>query len=149
MEYTEEEYNRVISQKSIFDDIVLQSVNEVKDNIRETIKIRWSEGESVNGGKILNKSTGKGYSQLAYKNMKLMKNPKASGDVDLTLTGALGDAITLIATTSGDYEIISEDSKYLEIGNKYGFDEFGLNNEEMIFYMKLLEDSINNKLLNL
>lgn len=149
MEYTEEEFNRISYQKSIFDNIILQSVDEIRENIKNTIKDRWLNGGSVNGGKIKNLNTGGGYSQLSYKNMKLVKNPKAAGDVDLTLTGALGDAITLIKTESNDFEIISNDTKYLEIGNKYGFDEFGLTAEETIFYMKLLEDLINNKLFNL
>jgi hypothetical protein len=44
--------------------------------------------------------------------------------VDLTLTGSLGNKIEIIKSGSGDYEIISTDSKYNAIGNKYGFDEF-------------------------
>jgi len=148
MEYIEEEFFRVLKEENTFQDIIDSSVNELKDDIRRTIKERWLDGISANGGKIINKATGKGYSQLSYKALKLSLNPKASGDVDLTLTGSLGDRITIIKTESNDHEIISEDSKYLEIGNKYGFDEFGLSNDETIFYMKLLEEFIEVKLNN-
>lgn len=148
MEYIEEEYNRIINQKAYFDDIIEQSIGELTDNIRKTIKDRWLSGNSVNGGRITNKATGGGYSSLSYKSLKIQINPKAGGGVDLTFTGALGDGITVVKSND-DYEIISEDSKYYEIGIKYGFDEFGLSEEETIFYMKLLEDSINVKLLNL
>lgn len=149
MEYIEEELNRVINQKTIFDDIIDQSVLEEVDAIRQTIKDRWLEGNSVDGGKITNKATGKGYSQLSYKNLKLLINPKADGNVDLTMTGSLGDKIVIIGTTSGDHEIVSEDAKYFELGSKYGFDEIGLTNDETIYFMKRIEASINVKLLNI
>lgn len=148
MEYIEEEYNRIINQKAIFDDIIEQSVIEIADYIRKTIKGRWSSGYSVNGGKITNKATGGGYSSKSYKNLKIQMNPKAGGGVDLTFTGALGDGINVVKSNN-DYEIISEDSKFYEIGTKYGFDEFGLSEAETIFYMNILEVKINTKLLNL
>jgi hypothetical protein len=149
MEYIEEELNRVISQKSLLDEIVDQSVLEFVDDIRKAIKDRWLLGDSVDGGAILNQFTGDGYSQKSYRVLKLHMNPKAGGGVDLTFTGSLGDKIIAIKNGSNDYEIISEDSKYNEIGSKYGFDEIGLTNDETLYFMKRIEESINVKLLNL
>ena len=146
MEYTEFELEYARNQRSRLEDIMYSSVMELEDEIRKTIKDRWKRGESVSGGNITNKKTGSGYSQLSYKALKLMINPSAGGNVDLTYTGILGDKIELIKNGNGDYEIISTDSKYEEIGDKYGFDEIGLSPNEMQYFMKKLEDKLNLKL---
>ena len=57
-------------------------------------------------------------------------NPKAGGHVDLTLTGALSENITVKKQTQETFLIYSTDEKYDKIGSKYGFDEFGLSDEE-------------------
>ncbi len=145
MEYTEEELEFVRKQKNNLSQLMIDSVYEVEYIIRDLIKKRWIRGESVNGGVIKNKNTGLGYSSLKYKNLKLIKNPSAGGNVDLTFTGALGDRIEVII--NGDnFEIISTDSKYLEISLKYGEDEFGLNNEEKEFIFDKLLSNFFNKL---
>lgn len=145
MEYTEEELEFVRKQKNNLSQLMIDSVYDVENLIRDTIKKRWLRGESVNGGIIKNKNTGLGYSSLKYKNLKLVKNPSAGGNVDLTFTGALGDRIEVII--NGDnFEIISTDSKYLEISLKYGEDEFGLNNEEKEYIFDKLLSNFFNKL---
>lgn len=149
MEYIEEEYIYAIAQKDKFFEIILQSLNEVKVDVRQIIKKRWLSGESAKGGKIVNKNTGGGYSSLMYKNMKLLKNPSAGGNIDLTLTGALGDNIEIVITQSGDGEIISTDSKYNIIGNTYGFDEIGLSDSENQLVMMTLGNLISEKINNL
>lgn len=57
-------------------------------------------------------------------------NPSAGGHVDLTLTGSLGDGLTVKKITNIDFQILSTDSKYDKIGNKYGFEEFGITDLE-------------------
>jgi len=145
MEYIEEQLNLAYKQKEYFLVIIEDSVNELKPFIRELIKARWLRGESVDGGKIINQSTGLGYS-LSYKALKLSMG--RDGDVDLTLTGALGDSIQIVVT-NGNHEIISTDSKYFAIGTKYGFKEFGLNNQEYIVVMDKLGLIISEKITNL
>jgi len=149
MEYIDEELQRVKNIKDSFKMFMIESVNEISDKVVFMIKERWSNGESVDGGDITNKATGGGYASLSYKNLKLVKNPKASGKVDLTFTGSLGDKIKLVINSSGDFDIISEDSKYNEIGLKFGFDEFGLNLQERETIMNMIEKSIIEKINNL
>tara|TARA_R110000851_G_scaffold21450_2_gene64307 strand:+ start:222 stop:557 length:336 start_codon:yes stop_codon:yes gene_type:complete len=85
-------------------------------------------GESVLGGFIGEYSS----SQMGqdYKAYKMSLNPKASGHVDLTLTGALGEGLTVKQQSQETFLIYSTDSKYQEIGDKYGFSEFGLSDYE-------------------
>ena len=65
-----------------------------------------------------------------YKAYKMSINPKARGHVDLTLTGALGEGMTVEQKTQESFLIYSTDKKYDEIGSKYGFEEFGLTDLE-------------------
>lgn len=85
-------------------------------------------GESVLGGFIGDYSS----SQMGrdYRAYKMSINPRAKGQVDLTLTGALGDGLTIKKITQTDFKIFSVDEKYNKIGSKYGFDEFGLTDLE-------------------
>lgn len=147
MEYIEFELIRIKNQRKSFDDIINLCIQQLENDIRETIKKRWLSSESVNGGNITNISSGEsGYARLSYKNLKIKKNPSAGGKVDLTFTGSLGDKIIIVKGESGDHEIISTDSKYEVIGKMYGFDEFGLSQLEKANFMKILEININNKL---
>jgi hypothetical protein len=143
MEYTEIELALVRNQKEAFTVVIDIAVTEMKDQIREAIKERWLRSDSVNGGKIGD------YYSLSYKSLKLLKNPSGGGNVDLTQTGSLGDNIDIIMGATGNYEIISTDSKYLAIGAKYGFDEFGLTAGETTHFMALLEMNIINRIKNL
>lgn len=143
--YIQDELDWVLSQKSIFEELIDECVQELKPKIREIIKERWLEGRSVNGGPITNQKTGGGYVNPAYEKIKRVKNPLADGNVDLTLTGALGNHIEIILSIKG-HEIISTDEKYNEIGLKYGFDEFGLTPDELEIVINELEDLIIKKL---
>lgn len=149
MEYIEEEYNYILNQKERFYDLMVLCLNEVSQKVKEIIKRRWLSGEAVDGGKITNKNTGGGYSSLMYKNMKLLKNPSAGGNIDLTLSGSLGDNISIVITTSGDGEIISTDSKYNIIGATYGFDEIGLSEDEKQLVMQTISNLMLEKINNL
>lgn len=99
-------------------------------NILRTVRKRWLLGESVFGGFIGEYSSSKvGQDYKAY---KMSINPSAGGHVDLTLTGALGDGLTIKEATQTTFEIFSTDEKYKKIGLKYGFDEFGLSDSEWL-----------------
>ena len=79
---------------------------------------------------------------------KVSKNSKAGGNVDLTLTGALGKGLT-IRRKGQDYEIFSTDSKFEHIALKYGVEQFNLSEEQQkqLFdelYLKVLEQYITN-----
>ena len=111
--------------------------------IREIWK-RWEKGLSVNGGEIQPK-----YRSKEYQAFKKSINPLAGGKVDLTLTGALEEALTI--KKQGDkFKIYSTDEKYNKIGKKYGFNEFGLNETEMIEFLEELHSvSLNTILTNI
>ena len=97
-------------------------------NLLSLVRKRWLLGESVLGGFIGEYSN----SQMGqdYKAYKMAINPLAGGRVDLTLTGALGDGLTIKKVTGVEFEIFSTDEKYKKIGNKYGFEEFGITDLE-------------------
>ena len=128
MEYISQIKQKALSQKQkapqiIGDLIILNSPNIIRD-----VRKRWLMGESVLGGIIGEYSQ----SQLGqeYKAYKIALNQSAKGTVDLTLTGALGDGLTVKKITQTDFKIFSVDGKYNKIGAKYGFDEFGLTDLE-------------------
>ena len=110
-------------EKIVADLIILNAPNLIT-----TVRRRWLFGESVFGG-FIGEYSNSGIGQQ-YKAYKISLNPKASGHVDLTLTGALGDGLHVKPLSGTKFEILSSDSKYKEIGNKYGFDEFGLSENE-------------------
>jgi hypothetical protein len=102
--------------KLIFELLILNAPNIAKD-----VKRRWLIGESIDGGVIGT------YSSQEYAMYKASINPLANGNVDLTLTGSLGEKIQIKKTGNNIFEVFSTDKKYKKIGEKYGFEEFGLN----------------------
>lgn len=98
------------------------------------VKNRWLQGESVHGGIIAT------YRWEDYRQYKQMLNPKAGGTVDLTLTGALGNGLAIKKAGNRQYQIYSVDRKYQKIGQKYGFEEFGLTPEQEYEYFEQLFD---------
>lgn len=92
-------------------------------NITDKVKKRWSWGRGVNGGKI-----GK-YRSQEYKAFKLTKNPNAGGTVDLILSGRLSNKL-MVKKIGSLFEVVSTDSKFEKIGEKYGFEQFNLTPEE-------------------
>ena len=111
-------------------------------NITNNVKKRWEIGSGVNGGKIGE------YRSSEYKAFKVSKNPKANGSVDLTLTGSLGDKIFI--NPIGDlFEIKSKDYKFMDIGRKYGFEQYNLTTSEtneliQELYYKIMEEYTTN-----
>lgn len=127
--------NRETSRPSIeklIDDLI--SLNQ--GIIIQEIWRRWELGNSVDGGKIGTYS--KSPLGQAYAAQKNKQNPLAGyGNVDLTLSGALGENLT-VKKQGGNYKIFSTDEKYQKIGAKYGFDEFGLTEGEMLDFLSEL-----------
>ena len=94
-------------------------------NILRMVKNRLRYGQSINGGII-----GR-YRSIEYALDKNRQNPLAGlGNVDLFLTGALQDDLT-ITKENNLFKIYSTDEKYTELANKYGADQFGLTNEQL------------------
>ena len=70
-------------------------------NIQSDILRRWSFGQSVDGGIIGT------YFSDEYRQYKIELNPLAGGNVDLTLTGSLGEKLN-IKKIGKNYQIFSE-----------------------------------------
>ena len=70
-------------------------------------------------------------------------NSLAGGDVDLTLTGALGKGIK-VKPLGDDFEIFSTDSKFDEIADKYGDYNFNISEDEkIILFDKIMANVLN------
>jgi hypothetical protein len=109
------------------------------EQIVEGIRRRWSFGKDVNGG-IIGEYSKSGLGQ-EYKAFKVSTNPRAGGNVDLTLTGALGNGLTIRKSGSKSYEIFSTDNKFKKISDKYGIEQFNLDSQQqeelfdMLYFM--------------
>lgn len=57
-------------------------------------------------------------------------NSRANGNVDLTLTGALGRGLTVRKKSDKQYEIFSTDSKFDAISDKYGIENFNMDEQQ-------------------
>lgn len=93
-------------------------------NIINEVRNRWKHGEGVKGGVIGS------YRDPDYRMFKQSLNPMAGGNVDLMLTGALVENLTLRKIADGVYQIISTDEKYVKLALKYGSEEFGITEEQ-------------------
>lgn len=119
-------------------------VNSNKSNILKLVKERMLKGENVN-------STGKPIGVYKSKDYSLFKerlNPFAHGTVDLFLEGDFQRFMTIEKKNVNTFKIYSKDDKYKQLGNKYGFEQFGLTEEqqeelqeEILFYVysKIIE----------
>lgn len=98
------------------------------ESLVEGIRRRWLFGKDPNGGIIGNYSN----SPMGrdYQSFKVSFNPNAGGTVDLTLTGALGRGLTFRKISNTEYEIFSTDSKFDKIADKYGLEQFNLDEQQ-------------------
>jgi len=109
------------------------------EQIVEGIRRRWLFGKSSNQSSIGE------YQSSEYKAFKVGINPRAGGDVDLTLTGALGNGLIIKKSGGLKYEIISTDWKFDKISKKYGLEQFNLDERQLdelldtLFYFALVE----------
>jgi hypothetical protein len=121
------------------------SLKEREDWIRDKIRARWKLGKKPDGSFIGTYSTSNMGAEYAFFKNKI--NPNAGlGQVDLTLTGALGKGIK-ISSFNDKAEIYSTDEKYDEISNKYGEYNFNITEEEENELFAYIYDEINTKLL--
>lgn len=123
MDYFAPVQTELKSQISQIQNLVNQILEQKESWIREKIKDRWLLGVDPDGNKIGFYRSGE------YAGFKADLNNKAGlGNVDLTLTGALGRGIKVKGFNTG-LEIYSTDSKYDEITSKYGDYNFNLSDE--------------------
>lgn len=115
------------------------------NNIVEGIRRRWLFGKDPNGDFIHTKDGFYGYRNINYQQYKVGINSLGNGNVDLTLTGALGRGLTIKKKGTKEYEIFSTDSKFDKISDKYGIENFNMDQQQttelfdMLHYM-VLED---------
>ena len=117
-------------------------IMEFEDEIRKWIKERWLLGDRPDGSII------GVYRSSEYAMFKQSINPKAGGVVDLTLTESLGDNIQVIPKSKAMFQIISTDSKYSEIVEKYGDVNFNLSPEKLELLFEMVGNMIINKILS-
>ena len=117
------------------------------ENIVDDIRTRWLFGKSPTNniiGKYSNSQLGR-----EYQAFKVSKNPRAGGNVDLTLTGSLGQKLTIFKQGNLTYRIESTDSKFEKIADKYGLEQFNLSLEQLddlydMLYLTVLEEYADN-----
>lgn len=133
MNYIEEIQKGVQSIQVGLGDLVDIAMHENEKQIREWITDRWLTGKTPLGDYI-GVYRGQGYAEL-----KNRLNSKAGlGNVDLTLTGALGRGIQ-ISGFNDEYEIFSTDWKYNDIVAKYGEINFNISEDEReILFSKII-----------
>lgn len=128
----QDQLKKSISQSEIskiVGDLIILNTGVLITDVRE----RWQHGQSVSGGII-----GR-YSWDDYRLYKQSLNPLAGGNVDLMLTGALSDALT-VRKVGNEYQIFSTDSKYEKLGRQYGFEEFGITEQQAAEFFDQLYD---------
>jgi hypothetical protein len=113
------------------------------ETIVNDIRTRWLFGKSVNNDIIGE------YRSNDYKMFKVSKNPRAGGTVDLTLTGSLGQKLTIFKQSDLTYRIESKDYKFKKIADKYGLEQFNLDIQQTnelfdMLYLTVLEEYIDN-----
>jgi hypothetical protein len=119
--------------------LIIFNSEQIVDGIRR----RWAFGKDPNGNAIGEYRSGE------YKAFKVSVNPRAGGLVDLTLTGALGEGLTIRKLNDKRYEIFSTDSKFKKIADKYGIQQFNLDQQQQeelfdMLYFFALENYIDN-----
>lgn len=113
----------------------------------EGIRTRWLFGKDVDGNIIGQ------YSNRDYEMFKVGLNSRADGNVDLTLTGALGRGLTIKKNNDKTYEIFSTDNKFQEISKKYGLRQFNLDSQQTdelfdMLYLMAMEQYFDNVWVN-
>jgi hypothetical protein len=124
MNYLETYQKEVQTQANTAKTFVANMILLNSGNIINEVRRRWMLGNSVDGGIIGT------YASSEYKAFKIAMNPQAKGNVDLHLTGSLAENLTVKKAGDVLFEIYSTDSKFQSIGKKYGFEEFGLSDEQ-------------------
>lgn len=106
--------------EAMVNEVILTNSEMIVSNVRD----RWLHGDGVEGGVI------GVYRSRDYELFKASLNPLAGGAVDLMLTGKLSNGLAI--RKQGDmFQLYSIDDKYEKIGDKYGYEEYGLTKEQL------------------
>lgn len=111
--------------------------------IRDTVRSNWKLGIRPDTNDIIGL-----YRSESYANEKYNQNSSAGfGNVDLTLTGALGKGI-VISGFNKEYEVFSTDSKYNDIVEKYGDWNFNITEEQKTELFNRIQLVVLTKMIN-
>ena len=96
-----------------------------EEEIVQKVKDRWQVGRRPDGAII------GVYRSYPYYLEKLERNPSANGNVDLIDTGALRNNLKVNSSLfTNIFNVYSSDWKFNTIGDKYGYDVYGLTKDE-------------------
>jgi UDP-N-acetylglucosamine pyrophosphorylase len=141
MGYLETYKKRLDKEITSVEDLLDIYINEALPDIRKMIKARWLTGNKPDGSLI------GVYSSESYSFFKLRKNPLAGGDVDLTLSGEMGNKIE-ISGYKNIFEIFSRVSYFDNIIEKYGASNFNITDEERDALFLKIENKIIQSIMN-
>lgn len=111
-----------------------------EETITQKVKDRWDRGLRPSGEIIGT------YKNAEYALFKNTINPLANGNVDLTVTRALRNGLTIFPRGKGNFDIFSTDNKAVNIADKYGIDVYGLTEKEEHTEMQLTAQSVNKRI---
>ena len=146
MDYISPIKKKVKNRLSEAEILVGIEIKEKEPWIRKKIRQRWLLGKKPDGSFIGVYSNSAFGAEYAFFKNKINPTP-GIGNVDLTLTGALGKGIK-VSGFNDKYEIYSTDEKFDLIANKYGLYNFNITEEEKTELFKIIYDNINNLILN-
>lgn len=113
---------------------IYEYIEHNKESILNLVKTRLLNGESVtNPNDVIGY-----YKNDSYAKLKKQQNPLAGGTVDLFKTGDFHRYFDITDINENLFRIYSSDEKYIELGKKYGFKQFGLTKEQ---YKNLLDST--------
>lgn len=129
MNYIEPIYKEVLDLRTRIEEVVITEMYQSEDKIRKWITDRWTTGMDSNGN-LIGFYRFEDYAEYKY----ALSSLAGFGNVDLTLTGAMGRAIEIIGF-DGEFEIFSTVGYYDEIVEKYGTLQFNITDkqQEMLF----------------
>lgn len=132
---------KTVANRSNIQSMVGEVILTNQEIIVKQVKERWEKGESSVGGII-----GR-YRWEEYRMFKEAMNPLAGGNVDLIFTGKLSNGLA-VRKYGSIYQVYSEDEKYHDIGEKYGYEEYGLTKEQMDEFYEFIYSKVMIEMLN-
>lgn len=132
---------KTVANRSNIQSMVGEVILTNQEIIVKQVKERWEKGESSVGGII-----GR-YRWEDYRMFKESMNPLAGGNVDLILTGKLSNGLA-VRKYGSIYQVYSKDEKYHDIGEKYGYEEYGLTKEQMDEFYEFIYSKVMIEMLN-
>jgi len=113
------------SQESNILQLIDEQIQLNEKNFVESIKNRWLSGLDPNGNKIGS------YANFPYAERKNKRNSKAGfWNVDLTLTGLMGNELVLNEISKTSFAFGSQVSYFNDVVEKYGLQQFNITEAE-------------------